>query len=385
MENRRPIAKAKRVGASEPTVTPVQAPTNGTGSNGASSSEGAPKAVLAMPSFNFASNVFPTASTSNASSTDQTKPVFSALPMPKFNFTFGSAPKTEETSEKDAPASSKTEPTLLSAASIKPSAVSTSINLPGHNPLFGVSSQLGRASDSVRSDEPKSATAEGDSNKSEEKEGQKNKEEKANAPLFAVSTEKAMQLGATSNSKAAPIPASPNGNANHTDTDNDKDNEKAKAKVNEESKTESRENEGPEVPTVTGEENDLTLFATRAQLYVLVDGKYKERGVGTLKLNQTSAEEGKKQATNSDEQKDSPHELAAQYRLVMRMQFALHLILNVPFLPNLPFEKLQERSVRISSLDNNFFTVYLLRFPSADDASGFLQVLQTIKENSTKA
>lgn len=72
----------------------------------------------------------------------------------------------------------------------------------------------------------------------------------------------------------------------------------------------------------TGEEDETTLFSSRAKLYAFEKGEWKERGVGTFKLNISSVGTG-------DEKRSA--------RLLMRLEGSHRLLLNTAFTKTIKF------------------------------------------------
>lgn len=81
-----------------------------------------------------------------------------------------------------------------------------------------------------------------------------------------------------------------------------------------------------EVPTETGEENEETVFSADSALFEFVDGGWKERGKGEVKLNVLKSE-------------------AQKARLVMRAKGNLRLILNASLYPDMKVTKMDKKGV----------------------------------------
>ncbi|CAG8568418.1 3099_t:CDS:2 [Diversispora eburnea] len=79
---------------------------------------------------------------------------------------------------------------------------------------------------------------------------------------------------------------------------------------------------------LTGEENEITRHSVKAKLYCMVGQMWKERGVGTLKLNY-------------------PRNYENNPRLVMRADNVLRVILNVALFPGMHVERSQEKFIRL--------------------------------------
>ncbi|RHZ88379.1 hypothetical protein Glove_23g227 [Diversispora epigaea] len=88
-----------------------------------------------------------------------------------------------------------------------------------------------------------------------------------------------------------------------------------------------------EQEVLTGEEDEITKFLVRAKLYCL-DGQWKERGVGTLRLNYPRNNE------------KSP-------RLVMRADNVLRVILNIALFRGMHVERSQEKFVKLFAYEGS--------------------------------
>ncbi|RHZ87836.1 hypothetical protein Glove_29g167 [Diversispora epigaea] len=88
-----------------------------------------------------------------------------------------------------------------------------------------------------------------------------------------------------------------------------------------------------EQEVLTGEEDEITQFFVRAKLYCL-DGQWKERGVGTLRLNYPR------------NNKKSP-------RLVMRADNVLKVILNIALFRGMHVERSQEKFVKLFAYEGS--------------------------------
>ncbi|XP_078439936.1 nuclear pore complex protein NUP50A-like [Wolffia australiana] len=90
----------------------------------------------------------------------------------------------------------------------------------------------------------------------------------------------------------------------------------------------------PEVPMETGEENEVPAFAADAILFEFIDGRWKERGKGELKVN----------ISNSPNSKKS--------RLVMRARGNLRLILNANLYPDMALTAMEKRGVTFTCINS---------------------------------
>jgi len=99
----------------------------------------------------------------------------------------------------------------------------------------------------------------------------------------------------------------------------------------------------PATPTNTGEEEENTVHQVKTKLYVLTKGEnnqynYKERGVGSLKLN--ISKEGRA-------------------RLVMRTDGAYRLILNIALFPTMDCQSIDQKSIRFVAMEDQVLHTFL--------------------------
>ncbi|CAG8447750.1 8052_t:CDS:2 [Ambispora gerdemannii] len=117
----------------------------------------------------------------------------------------------------------------------------------------------------------------------------------------------------------------------------------------------------------TGEEDEDTLFTSRAKLYWMDEQlNWKERGVGYIKLN-----------VKSNTMK-SP-------RLVMRADVVFRLILNVSLFEGMPVQ-LEENFVRIVAIENNKPAKYAIKLNNADVSQElYMKILNCIKASQSSS
>ena len=137
--------------------------------------------------------------------------------------------------------------------------------------------------------------------------------------------------------------------------------------------------------TLTGEEDEDTIFQCRAKLYVLIEeqGKeaaWREQGTGQIKINVPQKQ--KKIKADGDDGSSAP----TGPRLVMRREGVYKLILNALVWGKMPREDVGERMVRFSvradeGADDKAFTVYLAKFARKDDRNEFSEELKGVCES----
>ncbi|KAG9296516.1 hypothetical protein G9A89_015108 [Geosiphon pyriformis] len=120
--------------------------------------------------------------------------------------------------------------------------------------------------------------------------------------------------------------------------------------VNEESeefKFPSQASQLREQEVLTGEEDELTLFSSRAKLHCMDGNIWKERGVGQIKLNIT------RDHTKS--------------RLVMRADAVLRVILNISLFTGMSVQlAASEKYVRLNAFENSKPVHLAIKLPSSD-------------------
>jgi len=111
----------------------------------------------------------------------------------------------------------------------------------------------------------------------------------------------------------------------------------------------------------TGEEGETQVFLARGKLFALdkVENKWRERGVGGVKLNQSK--EG-------------------STRLVMRMEATLRLLLNVALWPSMVVQKAGEKGVKFLAKEKEELISYLVQFGKPDIAQDFINAVDTHKK-----
>eukprot|EP00026_Physarum_polycephalum_P007437 Phypoly_transcript_07497.p1 GENE.Phypoly_transcript_07497~~Phypoly_transcript_07497.p1 ORF type:complete len:467 (+),score=152.01 Phypoly_transcript_07497:61-1401(+) len=132
----------------------------------------------------------------------------------------------------------------------------------------------------------------------------------------------------------------------------------------------------PIIPTVTGEEDETTIFSIRAKLYAMAEGKWQERGVGQLKLNK--AQDGK-------------------CRLLMRDQGGKHLRLNAALFPEMKVDKTGDKSVQFVAIGTGGsdapaggappkpFTTFAARVGRKEEADEIFDAIQKHKKEGPAA
>ncbi|KAG8388322.1 hypothetical protein BUALT_Bualt02G0113500 [Buddleja alternifolia] len=88
-----------------------------------------------------------------------------------------------------------------------------------------------------------------------------------------------------------------------------------------------------EVPVETGEENEKPVFTADSALFEFIDGKWKERGKGELKINIPTTGTGKA-------------------RLIMRAQGNYRLILNASLFPDMKLTNMEKKGITFACVNN---------------------------------
>ncbi|KAJ5963829.1 uncharacterized protein N7479_003705 [Penicillium vulpinum] len=118
----------------------------------------------------------------------------------------------------------------------------------------------------------------------------------------------------------------------------------------------------------TGEENETTKFTAKGKLYYFDDKKWKERGIGTFKVNLKTESNGKKSG-----------------RIIMRADGALRVMLNSAIWHSMPFgdsrgARPTTRDIYLASTEDERVVSLLLRLGSEKPAGELYDVLNDILE-----
>ncbi|KKK26484.1 hypothetical protein ARAM_000273 [Aspergillus rambellii] len=126
-----------------------------------------------------------------------------------------------------------------------------------------------------------------------------------------------------------------------------------------------------ERPTETGEEEEKTYFSCKAKLFQFSDKEWKERGVGTFKVNV--------RVSNGVEDKKAA-------RMIMRADGVLRVMLNTPLFKGMTVgdasgKEPKSKQITLASLENGRTIPILLRTGSEDHAKELYHVLQDLLEH----
>lgn len=135
-----------------------------------------------------------------------------------------------------------------------------------------------------------------------------------------------------------------------------------------------------EVAVETGEENEKAVFTADAVLFEYLDGGWKERGKGELKVNVSTSD-------------------AERARLLMRARGNYRLILNASLFPDMKLTSMDKRGITFACInstgeDKNGLTTFALKFKDGSVVAEFRTVVALHKgksavlktpENSPKA
>ncbi|KAJ5571121.1 hypothetical protein N7535_004781 [Penicillium sp. DV-2018c] len=115
----------------------------------------------------------------------------------------------------------------------------------------------------------------------------------------------------------------------------------------------------------TGEENESTEFVAKGKLYYFDDKKWKERGVGTFKVNSKSGDDGKFSA-----------------RMIMRADGAHRVMLNSALWSTMPFgvkdARPTSRDIYLASKEDAKVSTLLLRLGNDKQTGELYDVLETL-------
>jgi Ran-binding protein 3 len=88
----------------------------------------------------------------------------------------------------------------------------------------------------------------------------------------------------------------------------------------------------------TGEEGEQTIYSSRAKVYFFDDGTWRERGVGTMKLNITRVHsDDEDDSIESDDSNDAESSGTRKARFILRADGSHRVVLNTPFTKNMVF------------------------------------------------
>ncbi|CAA2980749.1 nuclear pore complex NUP50A-like [Olea europaea subsp. europaea] len=113
----------------------------------------------------------------------------------------------------------------------------------------------------------------------------------------------------------------------------------------------------PEVPVETGEENEQVVFTADSVLFEFIDGAWKERGKGELKVNFSTTEIGKA-------------------RLIMRARGNYRLILNAGLFPDMKLTNMDKKGITFACVNTagegkDRLSTFALKFKDATIAKEF--------------
>ncbi|KAL5701772.1 hypothetical protein ACHQM5_027078 [Ranunculus cassubicifolius] len=123
-----------------------------------------------------------------------------------------------------------------------------------------------------------------------------------------------------------------------------------------------------EVPVETGEENEKAVFAADAILFEYLDGGWKERGKGELKVNVSTTGVGKA-------------------RLVMRARGNYRLILNAGLFPDMKLASMEKRGITFACMNEgkDTLTTFALKFKDGSIVEEFREVVEVHKGKKSAA
>ena len=124
-----------------------------------------------------------------------------------------------------------------------------------------------------------------------------------------------------------------------------------------------------EVPIETGEENEKAVFTADSILYEYLDGGWKERGKGELKLNVSISD-------------------AAKARLVMRARGNYRLILNASLYPDMTLTNMDKKGITFACINSsgegkNGLSTFALKFKDSSFVEEFRGAVEAHKGKKT--
>ncbi|KAL9244653.1 hypothetical protein vseg_018411 [Gypsophila vaccaria] len=123
-----------------------------------------------------------------------------------------------------------------------------------------------------------------------------------------------------------------------------------------------------DVPRETGEENEETVFSADSILFEFIDGGWKERGKGEVKVNVLKDETRKA-------------------RLVMRAKGNLRLIMNASLYADLKLTRMEKKGITFACVNSatelkDSLSTFALKFKDASIVEEFTSVVSTHKDKS---
>lgn len=109
---------------------------------------------------------------------------------------------------------------------------------------------------------------------------------------------------------------------------------------------------------LTGEEEEETIFSARGKLFTFDQNEWKERGVGTLKLNRNKLKE--------------------TCRLLMRTDGSHRLILNAIVFKDFSFELVNGKNFRFGAIEEGKPATLLFRSKAGEDMDSFNTKLKSL-------
>ncbi|GAM37019.1 nuclear protein export protein [Talaromyces pinophilus] len=125
----------------------------------------------------------------------------------------------------------------------------------------------------------------------------------------------------------------------------------------------------------TGEEEEKTYFSCKAKLFHFTSKEWKERGVGTFKVNVKEPP--------SDADDETPKKKTA--RMIMRADGVLRVMLNSPIFKGMPVgevsgEEPKGKQLNLASVEDGKTVPLLLRVGNADSAKELYHVIKDLQE-----
>eukprot|EP00187_Rhodella_violacea_P010680 CAMPEP_0174893780 /NCGR_PEP_ID=MMETSP0167-20121228/8546_1 /TAXON_ID=38298 /ORGANISM="Rhodella maculata, Strain CCMP736" /LENGTH=342 /DNA_ID=CAMNT_0016132681 /DNA_START=22 /DNA_END=1050 /DNA_ORIENTATION=+ len=123
----------------------------------------------------------------------------------------------------------------------------------------------------------------------------------------------------------------------------------------------------PEQPALTGEEGEEARVKIRAKLFILDGSQWKERGVGMLKMNIRSEEDGKKGA-----------------RLIMRLDGSQRVVLNFFLWSDFKLDNSAEKMTRFVTIEDGKPSSYLVKLKSKEDQAALADAVDKWLASTSK-
>ncbi|OKL57261.1 hypothetical protein UA08_07603 [Talaromyces atroroseus] len=134
----------------------------------------------------------------------------------------------------------------------------------------------------------------------------------------------------------------------------------------------------------TGEEDERTYFSCKAKLFHFSDKVWKERGVGTFKVN--VKEPSSDESSESDSDNEARRKKKKSARMIMRADGVLRVMLNSPIFKGMPVgdvsgDEPKGKQLNLASVEDGKTVPLLLRLGNAESAKELYHVIIDLQKH----